>query len=379
MYNHIMREKEDKKTNSKNCRLLIWLLPGPLMYGLYRLAFLFPQSVETLYSRGIFRVTNQALSFVTGALAFSFGEFMLYAFSLFVIVYMVALIIKSIKAKKLWWVLLLRRLVILVCVCSMLYALFIGLWAFNYARMPLGASLGLDTSAARTDELYGTCEALVNEAIALREQTDTNAQGIFDLDKEAAMLDTAKYYDMASEASGYAFLGGRFSRAKPILFSDGLSQTQITGIYCPFSAEANVNANAPDLYFAATTLHEAAHQRGFAREDESNFLAYYVGSYSEDTATQYSSVMLALVHAMNKLLEQDEQLYIELREKYTQGMNDDLQSNREYWEAYEGKTAQVSEQVNNAYLKSNLQADGVKSYGRMVDLLIGLWRSGELK
>ena len=41
-------------------------------------------------------------------------------------------------------------------------------------------------------------------------------------------------------------------------------------------------------------------------------------------------------------------------------------------------TSEVSEKVNNTYLKSNMQEDGTKSYGRMVDLLIGLWRAGDI-
>jgi len=107
-------------------------------------------------------------------------------------------------------------------------------------------------------------------------------------------------------------------------------------------------------------------------------LAYYIGVHSSDAASEYSCVMLALVHAMNKLHGEDEERFSELRAMYSPGMNADLQSNRDYWKEFEGKAADISEQVNNTYLKSNLQADGVKSYGRMVDLLIGLWRSGSL-
>ena len=373
-----MSEGNDKKARGFKFALLIWLLPGPVFYGLYRLAFLFPQFVETVYSRGIFRVTNQALSSATGVLPFSLAEFMLYTFALFVAIFIIAMIVGSVRAKRKWWAMLLKRLVVLISVCSMLYALFVGLWAFNYARQPLGETLELDTSPAIVEELYGTCEALVKRAGALREQVEINADGVFALDRDATMVDTAKYYNLTAQITEYDFLGGSFGRAKPVLYSKGMSQTRITGVYFPFSGEANVNDNAPDLFFAATVLHEAAHQRGFAREDEANFLAFYVGAHSNDTASEYSSVMLALVHAMNALYAQDEAKFGELRDKYTLGMNDDLQSNREYWDAYEGRAAQVSEQVNDNFLKSNLQADGVKSYGRMVDLLIGLWRSGQL-
>lgn len=36
---------------------------------------------------------------------------------------------------------------------------------------------------------------------------------------------------------------------------------------------------------------------------------------------------------------------------------------------------EISNSVNNTYLKANGQEDGVKSYGRMVDLLLAEYRS----
>ena len=42
----------------------------------------------------------------------------------------------------------------------------------------------------------------------------------------------------------------------------------------------------------------------------------------------------------------------------------------------DGKVAEVSNKVNDTYLKVNKQEDGVKSYGRMVDLLLAQYREG---
>jgi hypothetical protein len=49
----------------------------------------------------------------------------------------------------------------------------------------------------------------------------------------------------------------------------------------------------------------------------------------------------------------------------------DLRANSAYWAKYEDTVVStVSNKVNDTYLKANAQADGVKSYGRMVDLLL---------
>ena len=53
-----------------------------------------------------------------------------------------------------------------------------------------------------------------------------------------------------------------------------LSYLGISGIFIPFTCEANVNATLPDWEIPFTACHELAHQRGFAREDEANYVGY---------------------------------------------------------------------------------------------------------
>ena len=357
---------------------LIWLLPGLIIYGLFRLAFHWPEFTESYYSRGIFRAINQTLSALFGWIPFSLGEFLLYAFALFVVIYVLLMLVRAILAKKLWWYVLLRRIIALLGAASCIYALFIGLWGFNYARQPLGESLGLDTSPSTVQELYSTCKALIAQANALRAQVPENGNGVFtpDKTKEQIMLSVPSYYNRAAQLTGHDWLAGNFGPAKPVLYSIGLSYSHITGVYFPFTGEANVNVDVPMLHFAASCIHEAAQQRGFAREDEANFLAYYVCSFSDDPSVRYSGTMLALVHAINQLYSADSDLYFKLRNTYVPGIDRDLENNSLYWRRYESPVSETAQEVNNTFLKANMQKDGVKSYGRMTDLLIGLWRAG---
>ena len=53
----------------------------------------------------------------------------------------------------------------------------------------------------------------------------------------------------------------------------------------------------------------------------------------------------------------------------------DLRLNREFWAKYDGAIAEVSNKVNDTYLKANGQKDGVKSYNRMVDLIVAYYHS----
>ena len=41
-----------------------------------------------------------------------------------------------------------------------------------------------------------------------------------------------------------------------------------------------------------------------------------------------------------------------------------------FWSEYDGSVAEVANMVNDMYLKANGQKQGVKSYGKMTDLLV---------
>ncbi len=359
---------------------LFWLLPGAVFYALFRLSAHLPVFTEHVFSRAVYRVIGQALSTVTGILPFSLAELLLYSFIAFIAVFIVVMIVHAIRAHRSWWYVLLGRAIALLCVFSMVYAAFVFLWGFNYSRQKLADTLGLDASPATVAELHATCSALVDRANTLRALVPEGENGLFapKLSRQDMMRSVPDCYNTAAEESGQSILGGSFGRAKPVLWSTGLSQANITGVYFPFTGEANVNNDIPDILFAATCLHEAAHQRGYAREDEANFLSYYVSSYSNDACVSYSGTILALVYAMNTLYEADSDQYYELRDAYCEGIEQDLKKNSDYWQQFESPVSDVAQTVNNTYLKANGQQDGVKSYGRMVDLLIALWRSGKL-
>ena len=56
------------------------------------------------------------------------------------------------------------------------------------------------------------------------------------------------------------------------------------------------------------------------------------------------------------------------------GIVKDLAENTAFWNRFDGKVAEAADRVNDAYLKINDQQDGVKSYGRVVDLMLAHYR-----
>jgi hypothetical protein len=131
-----------------------------------------------------------------------------------------------------------------------------------------------------------------------------------------------------------------------------------------------VNATLPDWEIPFTSAHELAHQRGFAREDEANYVGYLACRAHPDRDFQYSGTFRAALYALSALAQVDRSSYGLLRGRVTAPQSRDLAALAAWHRRYESRLGEVQERVNDAYLKTQGQADGVRSYGRMVDLLL---------
>lgn len=163
-------------------------------------------------------------------------------------------------------------------------------------------------------------------------------------------------------------------KPKPVLASELMSYAGISGIFIPFTEEANVNVADPALLVGSSAAHESAHYLGIASEDEANFVAYLACVLSGDDSMVYSGLMLALVHAGNALSNVSSETYSELWKSYSAQMRRDLDQYNEYLHAHEGETSEAVTEMNDNYLRAHGQTSGVRSYGEMVDLMLAFYR-----
>lgn len=174
----------------------------------------------------------------------------------------------------------------------------------------------------------------------------------------------------------YRSLSGFTPAPKGVWQSGLLSRQKIMGIYSPFTIEANYNRDMPVFNIPSTLCHELSHLKGYMREDEANFIAWLACQCSDQPQFAYSGHMLAFGYAMNALWNAGEQeAYREIYAGLCQNARTDLREDADFWHMYDGRAAEVSQAVNHTYLKLNRQQDGVKSYGRMVDLLLAYQRT----
>ena len=158
------------------------------------------------------------------------------------------------------------------------------------------------------------------------------------------------------------------------MFTGLFSFLGVTGIYNPFTAEANVNMDPPDFLLPATVCHEMAHQAGIAPEDEANYVSFIVCSNHQNPFFQYSGYLMAMRYTMNTLKKNDERTFNELWEKIDNGVKSDLTENRKYWKHFKNPFEKYSDKVYDSYLKANNQKEGIQSYSGIVKYLLNDYR-----
>lgn len=336
--------------------------------------------VETYYSRGIDVYIVKLLSKISSIFDFSCFEIMIYIFSISVVLSVVYLIYRAFKDRSNFFKSLKNVLLnYLACVC-LIYFLFILLWGINYNRVSLDDSIKKEYSESNNrdisqtsfdqDDLADLYELLIDKCNESRKIVDSSNSELqnnsHDIKNIISELENG--YDNV-EILNLNKLGG-YSKAKIILSSRWLSYTNITGIYSPFTGEANINTNQPLVSIPFTVLHEMAHQRGYGNESDANFLSYIACIENENPYVNYSGYFMALRYTASALSKVDYDEFVLLTKDIDDEVLEDIDNYSRFWEKYQGKVNEVSDNVNNLYLKSNRVKEGTKSYGKVVDLLL---------
>lgn len=363
---------------SKKLKLLSLLL-FPLSILINTISSRYPYFIEKYYSISINKFIVAILSNISGIFPFSLYELTIYLIVISIvsfIIYTIYIIISNPNKLK---VFIKNSLLNILSIISIAYFLFIILWGLNYNRMPLETTLiesynlkynksisSIDKTKEGLANLYEFLIENANEARKLVKSSN----GIMKANTDYKGIINRAYLGYESILDFLPNLSGNYSNAKYVMSSKLMCYTGITGIYFPFTGEANINIAIPDIYIPSTTLHEMAHQRGYASEDEANFIAYLASINHPDIDFKYSGYILALNHTANALYSVDYDTYVTLSKNISEDVLDDLKNNRDFWDKYEGKIDDISNEINNTYLKANGVSEGVKSYGKMVDLLL---------
>lgn len=323
------------------------------------------------YSTHIYPLIVGSVGRLFGLLPFSASEIGLYLLILTVITTGIYTLIKILrkKSRPLSALYYLSGLFLTAAVLMTLYVLNCGI---NYRRISFSQISGIETGPYTLEELKEVCVWLTDEVNRYALTVERGADGTMVLEAPEGKAAVAA---MNRLGEIYPALSGYYPQPKGLIVSEILSYQKLSGIYSPFTVEANYNKDMTDYNIPFTACHELSHLRGFMQEEEANFIAFLACNVSERTDFLYSGYLLGWIYATNALYAADKDAWNDIGGRLEPQVYADLSANNKFWKSYEGTVAKVSAKVNDTYLKANGQKDGVLSYNRLVDLLIVYYQS----
>lgn len=262
---------------------------------------------------------------------------------------------------------------LLTC-ASLFFSIFILGFGCGYHGSTLDKKLEIEKKAVAPQELEKTAAlmaGMVNDASEFIKYGEDGFSimpySIFEMNKNLLSA-----YDKLCDK--YDFIQKLHVGVKPVMLSEAMSYTHITGVYTYFTGEANINVNFPDYTLPFTAAHELAHQRGISREDEANFVAFLVCCESDDPYIRYSGFLNMYEYLASALSAQPE-AYRTVSSSLNPQIRAEMSAYSKFFNKYKNSTAgKVSEKVNDTFLQIQGTV-GTKSYGMVVDLAVAYYRN----
>lgn len=256
-------------------------------------------------------------------------------------------------------------------VLSLFFSIFILTFGTGYYTSELDVKLELEKSEKISkEELSSTADWLIGEVNARVESIEFIEKSSSVSPYSVREINTILLESYKKLSAKYDFLPRLTSYIKPVMLSKPMTYTHIAGVYTYFTGEANLNTNAPDYSIPYTVAHELAHQRGIAREDEANFIAFLVCVESENEYIQYCGYLNLLEYVLNALYSSDKDLWEETYQKLDNRAIYEMIAYNNFYEPYRDNiVGDISGAVNDAYLQAN-GTEGTVSYGLVAELAV---------
>lgn len=381
-----MLGKERVKRHLKRCSFCLGGLI--LVTGLIVLAALYIPPFGTLYARAS-RAVSGLLGWLFSFVPFSVAEWLLIALFSTSVIYLIRAAAHSVWVKNCWG--LLRWLADFSFTIIGGFCIIISMWGCNYFLPKVDVKMGLSVTERPPEALHDTARWLVAQLQDTYDKVPRykSSSGGSSDEKPEGVMDAGGFFGLRGESVASIqklqeqypeiFGGSIISAPKYITSSNVMAYTYISGIYVPITGECNVNTVTTDSGMPHTMNHEMAHRLGCAPEQDANFVAYLSCMGSDDPSFRYSGALEAFMYCYNAI--EDGKIREELLASLPAAVLLDLDYADAVWRPYgeaeipfiDVPVSEVSLAVNDGYLTVMQQPDGIKSYGRVVDLLIAYY------
>jgi hypothetical protein len=344
-------------------RTLIILVLVSIALKLFSLS---PERVERYYTNGVYPWISRILRTLFGWLPFSLGD-VLYAVAF---IYAAGKVWKFIRVlasrevkKYLTRVLFRKYLKVVISV----YLAFNVLWGLNYDRMGIAEQLQLEVKPYTKEEISALADILQQRLCVYGDKTDSIRRLELERNKILFSEGVAAYENAQKQ---FSFLEYRKPSVKASLLTPFGHLFGFTGYYNPFTAEAQLKTSAPVFLKPFIVCHEIAHQLGYAKENEANFVGFLAARNSADPEFVYSAYFDMYIYTMRELYKTDRMKAFAMSKTRHLQVTKDQRAFLQYLYKNKNPVEPFVTGIYDNYLKMNNQPGGKLTYDEVVSWLI---------
>ena len=260
-----------------------------------------------------------------------------------------------------------------VLAASLLLLLYMANCGVNYYRAPLVSREALSEADLSEAQLKSFCEYTAEQLRLSSAHFYGGTDAYKDAYPDAKGLADAAVSAMEKLGRTYDELRGYYPRPKELrALAPLFSMMGVSGIYSPFTIEANINGEMEGMEKPFTACHELSHLRGYMDEGEANYIGWLACIGADEPSFVRSGWLIAWSYAGSSLRRVDPESFEKIYSSLPEDAREELAANHEFWESRENKASEVQDRVNDAYLKSNGLDEGIASYGRLTTMML-MW------
>lgn len=331
--------------------------------GVAAIAALFPPgpaTVERFYARGLYPILQWNLTALSNRAGLALFDITLIGVGLIALSGWIYWFRRARKERSIRPIG--RGLFATVTAASVLYLWFLIAWGFNYARTPIESVVPYDEARVTPLAVRLLAEHAVREAN--RTHAAGHAAGFPAIHESPQQLIDALH---AVEREFGRPRPTIVSHPKTSILSPFYRAAGVSGQLGPFFLETLLNPDLTGPERPSVLAHEWAHLSGWAPESEASFVGYLT-ALRAGPAAEYSAWLDLVSEASNQLQPVTQRLVLE---KLEAGPRRDQAAIRERLKALVRPVERAAWSTYDQMLKSQGVEEGVQSYSRVIQLLIG--------
>jgi hypothetical protein len=319
-----------------------------------------PFAVERYYSRWLYPILQSNLTSLSNRMPIALFDVAIVVF----IVIAIGIWTWSIRLARRKQVIrsLGRGLLATLTLLAVVYLWFLASWGLNYARPPLESTMAFEAARITPQAVRVLAEHSIDRANATHGAG--HAAGFASIhDSPQPLIEALHQVERELGRPRPTIVATpKWSILSPFYRASGVS-----GQLGPFFLETLLNPDLTGPERPAVLAHEWAHLSGYAPESDASFVGL-LAAMRAGPAAEYSAWLDLVSESVNQLQPVTQRIVLE---KLAQGPRDDQAAIRERLKKLVRPIEQVAWSSYDRMLKSQGVEEGIQSYSRVIQLLIG--------